>query len=138
MIVDSTFVRWIKAGALTVCPIIFIDPEITGSARKSIIIHEMVHWYDQLIFGCVGAVLAILLWLMMAWPLGSEAAVVLGLGLVEGWCAGVFLWRALYLLTLPVKFNPFRRYWETKAMRAQGISDQEIEHRLRQPPYYLS
>ena len=56
---------------------------------------------------------------------------------IYGLGAGLVLWFALYLLALPVWWNPWRRRWETEAMRAQGMKADEIETALQGRPYWL-
>lgn len=73
------------------------------------------------------------------WVLQHEAAhyrqqrkwAIYGLGV------GLLAWFALYLLVLPVGWNPFRRKWETEAFKAEGISDKVIDETLKGVPYYL-
>ena len=57
---------------------------------------------------------------------------------VYGLGVGLLVWFVLYLLCLPVWYNPWRRKWETEAYRAgQGYDDATISQILKQPPYYL-
>ena len=50
---------------------------------------------------------------------------------------GLLVWFALYLLALPVGWNPWRYRWEREAYRANGFTDEEIAAMMREPPYYL-
>ena len=51
---------------------------------------------------------------------------------------GLLLWFFLYLLVLPVYWNPFRRKWETEAYKkAQKFSNEQIDEILSKAPYYL-
>ena len=67
----------------------------------------------------------------MAHYLRQRRWVICGLGI------GLLAWFALYLLFLPVGWNPFRRRWETEAMLTEGRSAPEISTSLREAPYYL-
>ncbi len=53
----------------------------------------------------------------------------LGIGLVVYWM--------LYLLVLPVLWNPVRKRSEVEAFRSEGIGMDEINRRLRGWPYLL-
>lgn len=141
MEIDSVIVRLFRASAITICPIILVDPDLHGAARKRTLVHEWVHWRQQLLFGAVGALGGAVVWLALSWPPQPEMALTVGLGAIEGWVAGQLLWRWLYLvgvpLGLPIGWNPWRMHWETEAFRAQGLDDTEIRQILRGPPYYL-
>lgn len=142
MVIDSTTVRLLRAAAITICPFILIDPNLRGAARLTVLRHEWVHWWQQFVFGAVGAFAGVVIWTALSWPLQPETVVVVSLGLVEGWVAGQLLWRWLYLVGfpfgLPIRWNWFRRRWESAAYRAQGLGDEEIKRILRKAPYYLS
>lgn len=57
---------------------------------------------------------------------------------IYGLGVGLLAWFLLYLLVLPVGWNPFRRKWETEAFRsAEKYSTSWINKILREPPYYL-
>jgi len=57
---------------------------------------------------------------------------------IYGLGVGLIAWYLLYLLCLPVWYNPFRRKWETEAYRkAQKYDDATIKIILTQAPYYL-
>lgn len=56
---------------------------------------------------------------------------------VWGLGVGLLVWHLLYLLALPVGWNPWRAKWEREAYRANGFSDETISRMLRKPPYYL-
>ena len=137
MVIDSVAVRWFRASAVTICPIVFVDPDIHGPFRAKTIKHECVHWRQQLLFGVVGAVVGIAVWVLLSWPPQPKTVAPMGIGAIEGWVAGQLLWRFLYLFCLPIYFNPCRRHWETAAFRAVGVSDDAIERILKGPPYYL-
>jgi hypothetical protein len=109
MVVRTNKVHWFRAGAITVFPFIFVSDALgTGTAFERILDHENIHYEDQ-----------------KAWCIWG-----LGIGLVA--------WFVLYLLVLPIGWNPFRWHWEAKAMRqADNLPPEEIAWRLRQPPYYL-
>ena len=137
MVIDSVAVRWLRASAVTVCPFVFVDPDIHGPFRANTIKHECIHWRQQLWFGVIGAIIGIAIWVLLSWPPQPMTVATMGIGAIEGWVVGQLLWRALYLLCLPVWYNPFRRFWETAAFRAEGLSDDAIERILKDPPYYL-
>ena len=137
MIIESKFVRILKAAAVTICPIIFVDPELEEHERRRILIHEWTHNRQQYWFGFGGAIVGAMVWLALSWPLAPSSSVALVIGLIEGWVAGQLLWRLLYLLVLPFWWNPFRRYWETQAFLAEGKTEEEIARILKDPPYYL-
>lgn len=107
MIIKTNIVHWFKACAITAYPFIFASNLLKGPVLKQILIHEMVHWTQQR------------RWFF--WGLG----------------VGLLVWYLLYLLVLPVGWNPFRRKWETEAMRAAGVMGQEISWKLKRAPYYL-
>lgn len=50
---------------------------------------------------------------------------------IRGLGVGLIVWFLLYLLVLPVLWNPFRRKWETEAYRAEGMDEEKIEKRMR-------
>lgn len=51
---------------------------------------------------------------------------------------GLLVWFALYLLVLPVGWNPFREKCEREAFRAGGwYQSWEVDQILKKPPYYL-
>lgn len=79
----------------------------TGRLSGSMLIHEAVHWKHQ-----------------RQWCL-------YGLGV------GLLLWFLLYLVVLPVGWNPLRAWTERAAFRMQGCPDSVISDILKQPPYYL-
>jgi len=56
---------------------------------------------------------------------------------IYGLGVGLLVWHLLYLLALPVGWNPWRRRWETEAYRANGIGEDRIKAILRARPYYL-
>ena len=78
-----------------------------GARCYSLEVHEGVHWRHQ-----------------RAWC-------IYGLGV------GLLLWFLLYLLFLPVGWNPLREFTERRAFRMQGCSDRYINGILKNPPYYL-
>ena len=137
MIINAAIVRWIHVAAITICPIIIIDPEIKGAARRDLLVHEWAHMWQQYWFGCIGAMVGVGAWVMLSWPPQPAWVVTLIIGTIEGWVAGQLLWRFLYLFCLPRWYNFFRRRWETVAFRAQGISDDEIKKILAKAPYHL-
>jgi hypothetical protein len=141
IIIDSVAVRFFRAAAITVCPFIFIDQGIYGPTRGRIIKHEKAHWWQQLPFGVIGALLGAFVWLLLSWPLQLMSTVTVSVGAIEGWVVGQMVWRWFYLVGLPfglpVWWNPCRRWWETAAYRAQGMCDDEIRKILSKPPYYL-
>jgi hypothetical protein len=96
-----------RACAITVFPFIFITKKIHFDLYASLCRHEGVH-YDQ----------------QKRWAF-------------FGFGVGLLAWFALYLLVLPVYWNPFRRKWETEAFKAQGYFDKEIDEILTKAPYYL-
>lgn len=49
-----------------------------------------------------------------------------------GWLA----WYFLYLLVLPIGWNPFRRRWETEAFKTEDYSDERIKDVLKRR-YFL-
>jgi len=138
MIIRTKFVRLIKAVAFTACPFILIDYDLSETRKKSILIHEWKHWYQQLLFCVVGAIAGMILWFILSWPPQAETFAVCLIGSIEGWVTGFLLWIFLYLFCLPVKWNPFRRYWETEAFKANGFDENQIKEILRKPPYYLT
>ncbi len=141
MIIESTTIAFFKATGVTICPFIFIATDLTAAGRKRVLVHEWVHWWQQFVFGVVGALIGIATWMVLSWPLQPESILVFGLGAIEGWVAGQLLWRWLYLVGfpfgLPFWYNWFRRRWETAAYRANGLSDSRIDEILQEPPYYL-
>lgn len=57
---------------------------------------------------------------------------------IYGAGVGLLAWLFLYLMVLPVGWNPFRRKWETEAMReADGLYDHQIVKKLAKRPYFL-
>jgi hypothetical protein len=56
---------------------------------------------------------------------------------IYGLGVGLLVWWLLYLLALPVGWNPMRSHAERRAMRAEGRRDDEIRWALRKAPYYL-
>jgi hypothetical protein len=51
---------------------------------------------------------------------------------------GLLVWWALYCLTLPVGWNPWRYRWEIEAYRAgEGLDEKRVREILRSRPYYL-
>jgi hypothetical protein len=56
---------------------------------------------------------------------------------IYGLGVGLLVWWFLYMLVLPVGWNPFRKKWEKEAYRAEGFSDEQIDEFMRKPPYYL-
>jgi hypothetical protein len=56
---------------------------------------------------------------------------------IYGLGVGLLAWWALYLLALPVGWNPWRRRWETEAYRTQGCTFVQIRDMLQRRPYYL-
>ena len=78
-----------------------------GAMDNDLKIHESVHWEHQ-----------------RAWC-------IYGLGV------GLLLWFMLYLMLLPVGWNPLRAWTERAAFRAQGVTDEYITHMLQRAPYYL-
>lgn len=134
MVILSKIPRLLNASAFTVCPVIFLDP---ACRNRMILEHERVHLRQQFLFGIVGAMLGMLIWIALGWPLQPMSFVLVALGLVEGWVCGQLLWRGLYLLALPVGWNPFRYRWEMEAYRTEVLDDVHIKRILKQAPYYL-
>lgn len=57
---------------------------------------------------------------------------------IYGLGVGLIAWFLLYLLALPVGWNPFRRKWETEAYKTNPyLTDEMIKEVLKLPPYYL-
>ncbi len=57
---------------------------------------------------------------------------------IYGLGVGLLVWYLLYLLALPVGWNPWRRKWETEALVAEGGNLHcDVAEILRRPPYYL-
>lgn len=108
-VIQTKWVGLFNAGAITIFPFIFIDPIFKEGSFQylSTFKHEMVHYNQQ-----------------KHWAL-------YGLGV------GLLVWYALYLLALPVGWNPFRKKWEMEAYRAQGFSEAHINEIMKQSPYYL-
>lgn len=51
---------------------------------------------------------------------------------------GVLAWILVYLLVLPIGFNPWRSCWEYEAYRmGQNLTDRQIQAKLRRWPYFL-
>jgi hypothetical protein len=51
---------------------------------------------------------------------------------------GLLAWFALYLLVLPVGWNPFRYKWESEAYeKGNGFWLVKIKEMMKKPPYYL-
>ena len=76
--------------------------------EPSLLVHELVHYKQQQRWAIYG----------------------LGIGLIA--------WFLLYLLALPVGWNPFRKKWETEAyQKGQGYPVEVINNKLKQAPYYL-
>lgn len=93
--------------AVTIWPFILVVPWLDGMELVRVLTHEGVHGLQQ-----------------RRW-------------FVRGCGVGLLAWLALYLLALPVWWNPWRRKWETEAMLAEGRSLDEIARALRRRPYYL-
>ena len=59
------------------------------------------------------------------------------------WCiyglgVGLIVWYLLYLLALPVGWNPFRYRWEYEAYKeGSKWTDEGIRDTLKEAPYYL-
>jgi hypothetical protein len=106
-VIETNIIRALQAIGLTFYPFIFVAKGLDAEQRASLLTHENVHWEQQ-----------------RTWAKYS-----LGLGLLA--------WYALYLLALPVGWNPWRRKWEAAAMKVQGRTDAEILERLKHAPYYL-
>jgi hypothetical protein len=113
MIISFPPVAWVGACAITVWPLILVDPMVKASLDRggilgqSTLLHERVHLAQQR------------RWLI--WGLG----------------VGLLAWFAAYLLLLPCGANPFRARWERAAFAAQGLSEAEITEILKKRPYYL-
>jgi hypothetical protein len=137
MVINSAFVRWLGVAGITICPFIFLDSKLSQKARARVLRHEDIHWWQQLLFGVIGAIVGTVVWGILSWPPQAEMIATFSLGAIEGWVAGQLLWRFLYLFCLPVYWNPCRRYWETAAYRVDGFSDDEIRKILSEPPYRL-
>jgi len=108
MIIVNVQLGWLHASAVTAYPFVFADPSVKGRVRKGTLKHEAIHYAQQ-----------------RRWCL-------YGLGV------GLIVWWLLYLLAFPVKWNPWRRKWESEAYRACGFTEVEIARILRESPYYLS
>jgi len=113
MIVTFKLVKWVGASAITIFPFILVSPEIKADYDKGGVLgvktikHEGVH-IDQ-----------------------QKRWLIWGLGI------GLLAWWLVYLLFLPVGWNPFRYRWEVAAMKAEGRTDEEIAKALKAAPYYL-
>lgn len=106
VIIETTLVRRLQARAVTVWPLLFVDPDtiLDGVLLR----HEGEHAKQQ-----------------RRWA-------IYGLGI------GLLVWHFLYLLVLPVGWNPFRERWERQAYQAgERYSDQMIDGILLKAPYYL-
>jgi len=102
-----------------------------------VIEHEKVHLRQQFFFGALFAIVGLAVWVVLGWPLQLSSAILAALGLVEGWVLGQLVWRALYLLVLPVGWNPFRYRWEFEAYKTQVLDEVHIRRILKESPYYL-
>jgi hypothetical protein len=141
MIIETRLLKLIPgASAVTIFPFIFLLPGFGGTFKEKIVAHERVHWHQQLFFAVVcsliiglsGVALAITGEMQLI-----ESVVLVAWMLFEGFFGGVLLWRALYLLVLPVGWNPFRYYWERVAFEKDGFSDAKISLILSRAPYRL-
>lgn len=57
---------------------------------------------------------------------------------IYGLGIGLIAWYMLYLLALPVGWNPFRYKWEMEAYTEGSLYSVETTKKiLKQPPYYL-
>jgi hypothetical protein len=57
---------------------------------------------------------------------------------IYGLGIGLLAWYLLYLLALPVGWNPFRYKWEYEAYKeGSKYSDETIKKIMKQRPYYL-
>jgi len=131
-------VRAIGAGAVTVGPVVFIDPRIQGTSRRRIVMHEGVHVRQQMRWATALAVLSGAAFAAMSWGAPVQQMAAAGAwGALEGAFLGLFLWRAVYLLALPVGWNPWRWKWEAEAYRKTGVSEKRIRGILRGPLYKL-
>jgi len=109
IIIPTKIVTWFSASAITAFPFVFVDPEVQANPPQyeTLKKHEYVH-YDQ----------------QKRWCL-------YGLGI------GLIIWHLLYLLFLPVGWNPLRQKAETEAFLAQGYDIKTINRILKEAPYYL-
>jgi hypothetical protein len=102
-------IRWLHADAIAVWPFLLVDTHVTEAELARLRPHEAVHGRQQ-----------------RRW-------FTYGLGPL-----GLLAWYLCYLLLLPVAWNPWRRKWESEAMReGDHLSDARIAEILREPPYYL-
>lgn len=133
MTVRSKAVVFFRAAAITVFPFVFVHPELGGAALQRVVKHEKVHMRQQAPWSIAGLAISVLAAVLNATVLHIHL----------GWLTALYAvpplsWFLLYLLALPVGWNPFRRRWEAQAMReADGLDEDEILRRLRRPPYYL-
>lgn len=108
MIVRTRLPLLFRAVAITFWPFVFVVPDISARQLENIMLHENVHLRQQ-----------------KRWA-------IYGLGI------GLLAWYALYLLALPVGYNPWRYRWESEAFKAQGyVNDDEVHTMLQEAPYYL-
>jgi len=125
--------------AFTAWPFCFVAPGILITPRLRS--HEGMHGEQQLVAVVLGVLAAIGIGGAVSWPPSSDMALVCLVWAVEGYALGHLAWRWLYLigfpLGLPVGWNPWRRWWETEAMLAEGRSAAEVEAALKNAPYYL-
>ena len=97
---------------VTVWPFIFLaqrTQEMPSARLTLLAAHESVHFRQQAAFA--------------KWGL---------------WLPGLLVWGALYLLCLPVGWNPFRRRWEMEAYTlGSRLDPAEARWMLRRAPYFL-
>lgn len=55
----------------------------------------------------------------------------------KAWVFGLLAWWFLYMLVLPVGWNPWRKQWETEAFLAEGFKPERIKEILKGMPYWL-
>jgi uncharacterized membrane protein len=99
--------RLLPPGAIAFTFFPFVFVHPDAAPRESILTHEAVHYEQQ-----------------RRW-------------LIYGLGVGLLLWYLLYLLVLPVGWNPFRAKWEREAYLAQGRREAYIAKTLRGAPYWL-
>ena len=98
------------ASAITIWPCVLVSRDVASWSERTrdlLLVHESVHLAQQ-----------------RRW-------------FVRGLGVGLLAWWLLYLLCLPIGWNPFRRRAELEAYRAQGVPDSATMILLRLAPYWL-